>query len=257
MKNELSEIRKTELPPKKTPKNYGEVLSQIKLFEMYPRVFAIVIKDDYLRSRVFLRYQEFYESDSETFRGQGFKWKDFVDYYKEKTENEIFTYHEDWSGYNIPCDSIESCMKVIPDLNFYDLIMFCIVDTIRKKVGSDKFYLIGIDQSTGEDTHLIHHEMAHALWFADPAYKAKMMNLISNMNTHVKDRMLSKIQKMGYGSNVLLDELQAYLATGTVSEMSRIRDVKKEQVRFSNFFDSYIDKFKANKIPIDWSLHFK
>ncbi len=249
-------MKKTELPPKRTPKNYNDILSQIKLFEMYPKVFAIVIKDDYLRSRVFLRYQEFYESDSETFRGQGFKWKDFVDYYKNKTEQEIFTYHEDWSGYNIPCDSIESCMAVIPDLNFYDLIMFCVVDTIRKRIGSDKFYLIGIDQSTGEDTHLIHHEMAHALWFADPSYKKKMTELINNMDKSTKTKMEQKIKGMGYGENVVNDEIQAYLSTGIIPQMSRIKNIKKEQIEFSNFFDSYIDKFKANKIPIDWSLHF-
>lgn len=249
-------MRKTELPPKKTPKNVDKVLSQIKLFEMYPRVFALVIKDDYLRSRVFLRYQEFYESDSETFRGQGFKWKDFVEHYKEKTEKEIFTYHEDWSGYNIPCDSIESCMKVIPDLNFYDLIMFCVVDTIRKIVGSDKFYLIGIDQSDGEDTHLIYHEMAHALWFSDPTYKSKMLDLIGKMNESVKEKMIEKISGMGYGSNVLLDELQAYLSTGTISSMNRIKNIKQESAKFQKFFDNYTTKFGAKPISIDWSLHF-
>jgi len=213
-------MKKTELPPKRTPKNYNDILSQIKLFEMYPKVFAIVIKDDYLRSRVFLRYQEFYESDSETFRGH------------------------------------ESCMSVIPDLNFYDLIMFCIVDTIRKRIGSDKFYLIGIDQSNGEDTNLIHHEMAHALWFADPSYKKKMTELINNMDKSTKTKMEQKIKGMGYGENVVNDEIQAYLSTGIIPQMSRIKNIKKEQIEFSNFFDSYIDKFKANKIPIDWSLHF-
>lgn len=249
-------MRKTELPPKKTPKDVDKVLSQIKLFEMYPRVFALVIKDDYLRSRVFLRYQEFYESDSETFRGQGFKWKDFVEYYKNKTEKEIFTYHEDWSGYNIPCDSIESCMKVIPDLNFYDLIMFCVVDTIRKIVGSDKFYLIGIDQSDGDETHLIYHEMAHALWFSDPVYKSKMLDLIGKMDESVKEKMIEKISGMGYGSNVLLDELQAYLSTGTITSMNRIKNIKGESAKFQKFFDNYTTKFGAKPVSIDWSLHF-
>ena len=60
-------------PRKTPPKNIKNILSQIELFEMYPKIFALVIKDDKLRARVFMRYQEFYESDSETFRGKGFK----------------------------------------------------------------------------------------------------------------------------------------------------------------------------------------
>lgn len=252
----LEQLRGGELPPKKTPKSYEKILSQIKLFEMYPRVFAVVIKDDYLRSRVFLRYQEFYESDSDSFRGQGFKWKDFIRFYKEKTKNEIFTYHEDWSGYNIPCDSIESCMKLIPDLNFFDLIMYCIVDTVKQLVGSDKFYLIGIDQSTGDDPHLIYHEMAHALWFSDPSYKEKMSTLIRKMDSSVREKMLQKISDSGYGNNVLYDELQAYMATGLVGNMNRIKGIKLEIDKFKNFFDTYTNKFKAKEIPIDWSLHF-
>lgn len=252
----LEQLRGGELPPKKTPKSYERILSQIKLFEMYPRVFAVVIKDDYLRSRVFLRYQEFYESDSDTFRGQGFKWRDFIDYYKKKTEKEIFTYHEDWSGYNIPCDSIESCMAIIPDLNFFDLIMFCIVDTIKKKIGSDKFYLIGIDQSTGEDPSLIYHEMAHALWFVNPSYKTKMQSLIDGMSKSSSSKLMKIIGNMGYGKNVIPDEVQAYMSTGLLEDMEDIPNLKEEQSKFKKFFSSYINKISPSKIDIDWSLHF-
>jgi len=147
-------------------------------------------------------------------------------------------------------------MSVIPDLNFFDLIMYCIVDTIKKLVGSDKFYLIGIDQSTGEDPHLIYHEMAHALWFSDSTYKSKMSSIISKMDTNVKEKMLEKISDSGYGNNVLYDELQAYMATGLVGNMNRIKNKKQEIPKFRNFFDTYTNKFKAEEIPIDWSLHF-
>ena len=76
-------------PPKNPPKNIKNILSQIELFEMYPKIFALVIKDNRLRARVFMRYQEFYESDSETFRGKGFRWYDYVKFYKNKTKKTI------------------------------------------------------------------------------------------------------------------------------------------------------------------------
>ena len=240
-------------PPKNPPKNIKNILGQIELFEMYPRIFALVIKDDRLRARVFMRYQEFYESDSDSFRGKGFKWQDYTKFYKEKTKKDYFSYHEDWAGYNMPCTSIESCIAKIPDLNYYDLIMFSVVDTIKQQVGSDDYYLIGIDQSNGEDPSLIYHEVAHGLWFSDPIYKAKMTRVINNMDERVKNQMLKKIQGYGYGDNVYDDELQAYMSTGLGSEMKWIRGIKPEMIKFNKVFDRYTSKIKPKKIPIDWS----
>jgi hypothetical protein len=253
--NIISKVLKEErgfTPSKNPPKNIQTILSQIQLFEMYPKIFAVVIKDDRLRARVFMRYQEFYESDSDTFRGKGFKWKDFVKFYKEKTKNKIFTYHKDWAGYNIPCNSIESCIALIPDLNFYDLIMFSVVDTIKNIVGNDDYYLIGIDQSNGEDPSLIYHEVAHGLWFSSPEYKYLQKNNIEDMNPSVREQLSKKISGMGYGQNVIDDEIQAYLSTGVGDNMRRIKDIKQAQLPFKEVFDDYSTEIKPKQIPIDW-----
>jgi hypothetical protein len=247
----LKEISRS--PSRKPPRNIQNILSQIKLFEVYPKIFAVVIKDDKLRARVFMRYQEFYESDSDTFRGKGFKWTEFVNYYKQKTKNDILSYHEDWTGYNLPCDSIESCISVIPDINFFDLIMFSIVDTIKSKVGNDKFYLIGIDQADGEDKSLIEHELAHGLWFSSPQYKAAQLINIDELPDYVDEPLRNKISGMGYGPNVIDDEIQAYLSTGIISPMNRIKDIKKYQIIFRNTFNKYASNMSAKQIPIDWS----
>lgn len=247
----LSEISRS--PSRKAPKNIQNILSQIKLFEVYPKIFAVVIKDDKLRARVFMRYQEFYESDSDTFRGKGFKWTEFVDYYKKKTKNDILSYHQDWTGYNIPCDSIESCIAVIPDINFFDLIMFSIIDTIKSIVGNDKFYLIGIDQSDGEDKSLIEHELAHGLWFASPQYKGEQLINIDNLPEYVDQPLRSKISGMGYGSNVIDDEIQSYLSTGIISPMNRIKEIKKYIIKFQDTFKKYASRMSVKQIPIDWS----
>lgn len=247
----LEEISRS--PSRKPPRNIQNILSQIKLFEIYPKIFAVVIKDDKLRARVFMRYQEFYESDSDTFRGKGFKWREFVDYYKKKTKNDILTYHEDWSGYNLPCDSIESCIAVIPDINFFDLIMFSIVDTIKSQVGSDKFYLIGIDQADGGDKSLIEHELAHGLWFSSPQYKAAQLFNIDELPDYIDEPLRKKISGMGYGPNVIDDEIQAYLSTGIINPMNRIKDIKKYQIIFRDTFNKFASNMSAKQIPIDWS----
>jgi hypothetical protein len=242
-----------EMIYKKPPRNIRSILDQIKLFEVYPKIFAVVIKDDKLRSRVFLRYQEFYESDSDSFRGKSFKWNDYIKFYKEKTKRDYFSYHEDFAGYNVPCDTIEACKAKIPDLNIYDMIMFSVTDTIKKLVGDSPYYLIGIDQDNGDDPSLIFHEVAHGLWFSDPDYKNKMTEQINNMDPKVKDKMIDKIKAYGYGDNVYMDELQAYMATGLGSEMRLIKNIKPEMVPFNNIFMKYASSIKPKEIPIDWS----
>jgi len=247
----LSEVSRS--PSKIPPKNIKNILSQIKLFEIYPKIFAVVIKEAKLRARVFMRYQEFYESDSDSFRGKGFKWTEFVNYYKNKTKNDILTYHEDWSGYNIPCDSIESCISLIPDINFYDLIMFSIVDTIRDIVGNEKFYLIGIDQNDGEKSDLIYHELAHGLWFVSPKYKTEQSNNIESLPNYMETSLSSKLKGMGYGPNVIEDEIQAYLSTGTDSSMNRIKDIKKYRIPFVSTFEKYASNLNAREINLNWN----
>jgi hypothetical protein len=242
-----------EMIYKKPPRHIRSILDQIKLFEVYPKIFAVVIKDDKLRSRVFLRYQEFYESDSDSFRGKSFKWNDYIKFYKDKTKRDYFSYHEDFAGYNVPCDTIEACKAKIPDLNIYDMIMFSVTDTIKKLVGDSPYYLIGIDQDNGDDPSLIFHEVAHGLWFSDPDYKNKMTEQIKNMDPKVKDKMIDKIKAYGYGDNVYMDELQAYMATGLGSEMKLIRNIKPEMVPFNNIFMKYASSIKPKEIPIDWS----
>ena len=173
--------------------------------------------------------------------------------YKEKTKKDYFSYHEDWAGYNIPCTSIESCIAKIPDLNFYDLIMFSVVDTIKNIIGGDNYYLIGIDQSDGEDPSLIFHEVDHGLWFSSSIYKRKQFNNIERMNPSVRNTVAKKITGMGYGENVVDDEIQSYLSTGIGDSMTRIKDIKQAQLPFKAVFDSYAGKIKPKKINIDWS----
>jgi hypothetical protein len=144
-------------------------------------------------------------------------------------------------------------MAVIPDVNFYDLIMFSVIDTIRNIVGGENFYLIGIDQSNGEDPSLIFHEVAHGLYFSSPIYKNKQLKNIERLSPNIRESLSKKISNMGYGENVVNDEIQAYLSTGIDYPMTAIKGVKEAQIPFKEVFDSYAGKIKPKKINIDWS----
>jgi hypothetical protein len=130
--------------------------------------------------------------------------------------------------------------------------MFSIVDTVRATVGDDDYYLIGIDQSNGEDPSLIYHEVAHGLWFSSPEYKSQQSYNIENMNQVTRNQVAKKISGMGYGENVIDDEIQAYLSTGIGDEMKRIKGIKEAQIPFKDTFDEYSTQIKPKQIPIDW-----
>jgi hypothetical protein len=130
--------------------------------------------------------------------------------------------------------------------------MFSVVDTIKNIVGDDDYYLIGIDQSNGEDPSLIYHEVAHGLWFSSHEYKYQQKNNIEDMNPSVRDQLSKKISGMGYGQNVIDDEIQAYLSTGVGDNMRRIKDIKQAQLPFKEVFDDYSTEIKPKQIPIDW-----
>jgi hypothetical protein len=131
--------------------------------------------------------------------------------------------------------------------------MFSVVDTIRNIVGNENFYLIGIDQSNGEDPSLIFHEMAHGLYFSSPIYKNKQLKNIERLPSNIRENLSKKISNMGYGENVVNDEIQAYLSTGVDYPMTAIKGIKEAQIPFKETFESYTGKIKPKKIPIDWS----
>jgi len=76
---------------------------------------------------------------------------------------------------------------------------------------------------------------------------------IENLSPNTRDIISRKITGMGYGENVVDDEIQAYLSTGIGDEMKRIKDIKKAQIPFVDTFDSYSKKIKPKRIPINWS----
>jgi hypothetical protein len=132
--------------------------------------------------------------------------------------------------------------------------MFSIVDTIKEITGNNNFYLIGIDQTDGEDLSLIYHELAHGLWFSSPNYRNLQSYNIKNLNETTFESMSKKIKNMGYGENVIDDEIQAYLSTGVLPDMARIKDIKKAQIIFKKAFDKFVNKISLKKIPINWSV---
>lgn len=171
-------------------------------------------------SMTYLRYQEHYENSSERFRGKAFTILDFMEYYARNFGNGVFSYPQDFSGYNLPSHIIESVIGTgIPDPNKYDTEML----KIHHQITDRRYYLIG---SCGEN--IDPHEFAHATYFINGAYANEMDALVKGMDNKAYDQMCNFLINLGYGENVFDDEMQAYLST------------------------SYKFGIKGNKKDVDW-----
>lgn len=190
--------------------NYNNIdLKDIHLHQLADNIFAVSVKNPYDRAFLFLRAQEFYESNSSKFRGKEFEIKDFIEYYKQKTKKSTFTYHLDFGGYNVPNVVIDRATGgYIADHTIYDVLFRRIIETIKYHVGYNGYYLIGIDDITSAT--FINHELAHAFYYLFSDYKTDIdciLDSISKSNIQLFNRDLRSI---GYHKSVFKDEIQAY-----------------------------------------------
>lgn len=216
---------------------------EYKVKEVSPRIFAVEVKDSYDRAMLFLRSQEFYESPFDEFRGHHFDVFDFMDRYRKWKGLEYFSYPEDWGGFNVPGEIAEVCTKhaivgydMVPTQ--YDYIMHNIIRDVKVQVlHGEKFYLLGVDSF--ESSRTMQHELAHGLFYVNDAYKQEMANLVANMPINIYHAMRMILVDMGYCDDVIADEIQAYMATGLMANMSKIPGIKKELNKFEQVFNNF------------------
>jgi hypothetical protein len=193
----------------------GEILGPMKQHtmdyrEILPKVVWCRGASQYDLAMHFLRYQEYYESDSPFFRGHSWDLLTYMEWYARK-HGGVFTYPSDWAGFNIPARIVlEVHARGIPDPNAYDKVMLDIALT------APDGYLIGAQP---DDQDVIKHECAHGLFATNADYKTKMVALVEALPQDVRERMNAELAGMGYVDLVFVDETQAYFATGLQTNM--------------------------------------
>lgn len=167
----------------------------------------------------FLRYQEYYESPSPDFRSKSFAILDFMRWYSFKFGEGAFTYATDWAGFNIPDYVIKDVRDLgIPDKNSYDKQMWKVYKECKKKAKGEKFYIIGDTETGGA----LSHEIAHGFFYINSEYKKEMMKLVASMDPELRKAMDNHLGKLGYASQVFVDEIQANMSTAEDFNNSRI-----------------------------------
>lgn len=211
--------------------------------EIRPRIYCALIDDNYDRAMLFCRYQEFYESPYKKFRGKSFTWMEYMRFYKNAWKKDVFTYPEDWTGYNIPSNVMEKANDVFYKETEYDQIMndiyfYCAIDSQNKNNNTRcNWYLIG---ASSKDLRTVDHEIAHGLYYTNKEYKKEVSKLINDIKPTHYDKLKKKLVKMGYvdDKKIIDDEIQAFMSTGLYNGLDT-KELKKYEKQFVNNFKKY------------------
>lgn len=218
-----------------------------KLKKIIPGIYAVKIKDPYQRAMLFLRSQEFYESQFDQIRGTHFDFFEFMDIYRKWRKKDYFSYPEEWVGFNVPGHIVENCTNFVLDARNgisstpYDRVMRDIISSIRKEVKNSKFYLIGVNKF---ESKLMDHELSHGLFYIDSQYQKDCLKLTKKIPRKIYKSLKKAIVKMGYGEEVVDDEIQAYLSTGLYPSMKKIEGIGKYSKLFKANFQNYKSKYE-------------
>jgi len=147
---------------------------------------------------MFLRFQEYYESPE--FSGKAFTLDEFKNWY---SPNGRFTYYSDWDGFNIPSWVLDPFKEGKLDPLAQDEL-----DFISLFGGRDgKFYIIG---THGQEPDALNHEIAHGLYYVEPAYKEQVLKAVSGLKETSRKAIFDFLAE-DYAESSLEDELHAYL----------------------------------------------
>jgi len=216
--------------------------------EVAPRIYCVIVDDDYDRAMLFCRYQEYYESPYKKFRGKKFSWMEYMRHYKNVWKKDVFTYPYDWAGYNIPSNVLEGGIDAFYKETEYDRIMndvffHCSIDSQNQNDGQRcDWYLIG---ASSKDLKTMDHEIAHGFYYTNENYKKNVDGLIKNIKSKHYDKLKKKLIKMGYVNDkkIIDDEIQAFMSTGLYNGLDT-KELKKYEKEFKSNFKKFKNETK-------------
>lgn len=170
-----------------------------------PKILAIVEPDQFDRAMLFCRAQEFYESPNPKFRGQRFDIWECLKWHEQEYKE---SYTMRWEGFNVPFEEMIKSATVDNQTRYDEII-----DGIIYLMGcSEVDYVIGVD-ALGSD--IFKHEMAHALYATDEAYREAMKVEMTKLDGIYIDCWYIYLAEQGYAPEQIADEIQAYMVSGS------------------------------------------
>ena len=216
------------------------------LDEVSPRIFIATFHDHYHLCMSFIRYTEGYEGLHPKFRTSPFMMSELHEYESRRGPDLSFSYVTEWTGFNLTGKTIQNVIqRGIIDINRWDEVLMGIWAQCAAQYPDLKFSLIGVSRpSMDDDPDIVPHEMAHAYFANSNSYMMEMERAFDAMPELVRDHVTQILSAWDYPSKVLIDETQAYLATGLdgIEEfeiLGQMIDLDKVRQPFQDIFRKY------------------
>lgn len=203
-----------------------------------PEVYGINFGDQDQMIDHLMRFSEWYESSNrKVYRKDFTKAEALVDYRKTRGLH----YDDVTQAFNLPLKAIIEAGGTLTDPSVEELFILQITNYLEAKGGK---YLIGT-YGTGTDNERM-HEVAHALYYIDPVYRAQMDQLFDELPLPIRDAMIGYLKNENYHESVYKDEAAAYLATG-LDDMPKIKQVQKYR---TDFIDLFLRTARSHEIQL-------
>jgi hypothetical protein len=186
---------------KATLRNYDLPSGLKNIVRVSDLVTQVVYTDRTSLCSALCRIEEHYESPE--FKGKVFTLGQYKKWYSAFYG--AWTYHYDWSGFNIPSAAFEPFFN-----GLFDPLTPAeqeLVDLFRHKEGP--FCVIGT--FIGCDPDVYEHEICHAMYSTDPLYKLQVDAALADHLEELAPLKKVIIEDLGYNEAVAMDECHAYI----------------------------------------------
>jgi hypothetical protein len=160
-------------------------------------------------ARSFFRVTEYYDGKHYGGSNRSVSLVDFLDNWMDRAGR--VDYFKFWDGFNIPDHAFKSWKRSAGALSSAEQVM---VDAVnRASKGLNKYCVIGVG---GNDSATLKHEMFHARYYLDSAFKSQADALIQAHKNDPAFKAITQtlIKKLDYVHHVD-EEAAAYLYTGS------------------------------------------
>lgn len=192
----------------------------------------------------FCRVEEYYEGNPKV-NGKYLSLEQFIDSFM--SDDGKLDYFHYWTGFNIPGYIYkEWAQQNMSDKTKWELAL---ANAISKNLDLEKpFYVIG---GVKGDMEVIDHEIAHALYYMNDDYHNMMETATYQFYKNLRmeySKMVKKLKKMGYGDNVIKDEVQAYMSTSGKKELVEKFGLDFDKIKgFRKLYRGVLLKYNGSK----------
>lgn len=153
-----------------------------------------------------------------------FTWDELEAWWKTTARGKRTAFIDYWDGFNVPVSEFKPFIDGrFADLNAEERAMLRIV----RRLPEDAYVIATV----GDASAVLPHEVVHGLYRLLPDYRKEVDKAVRRaMRSGSIPNILSALERMGYGPQTFVDEVNAYLAT-TVERGERMYGPGERELR--------------------------